>query len=228
MAVQFVQPHRFSVDQYRRMTEIGLVPEDGTELIDGVVVAGMRPVRFSSDAYFRLGEEGILDEDERVELLDGEIVAMTPIGSRHSSTVARLIRILAPLIGEAELRIQDVLHLRDGYDPQPDAAVYRPRADGYVAAHPTGADALLIVEVADSTLLYDRTVKTERYAEAGIPEYWVVDLRRDVVIVSRDPVAGQFMDVHECVHGERWRSPALDGIEIGVADVLGPDPKRVS
>lgn len=221
MAVQFVQPHRFSVDQYRRMTELGVVPEDGTELIDGVVVAGMRPYRFSSGDYFRLGEVGIIGEDERVELVDGEIIEMTPIGSRHSSCVARLIRILLPLVGDAELRIQDVLHLQEERDPEPDAAVYRPRSDDYETAHPTATDALLVVEVADSSLLYDRTVKMEHYAEAGIPEYWVVDLRRNVVIVSRNPVAGQFMDVHEYVAGDSWRSPALGGAEIGVDEIIG-------
>ena len=221
MAVQFVQPHRFSVDQYRHMAEIGVVPEDGTELIDGVVVAGMRPFRFSSGAYFRLGEEGILDEDERVELLDGEIIAMTPIGSRHSSCVARLTRLLAVRVGEAEFRIQDVLHLADGVEPQPDAGVYRPRADGYETAHPTAADALLVVEVADASLLYDRTVKMEQYAGAGIPEYWIVDLRRNVVIVSRNPAAGQFLNVHELAAGDTWQSPALGMAEIAADDILG-------
>jgi Uma2 family endonuclease len=221
MAVQFVQPHRFSVEQYRRMTEIGMVPEDGTELIDGVVVSGMRPHRFSSAEYFRLGEAGIIDEDERVELLDGEIIQMTPIGSRHSSCVSRLIRILMPLRGGAELRIQDVLHLREEDDPQPDAALYRPRSDDYEEEHPTAADALLVVEVADTSLLYDRTVKMERYAEAGVPEYWIVDLRRNVVIVSRNPLAGQFMDVREYGPGERWRSAALGNAEVVVDDIVG-------
>jgi Uma2 family endonuclease len=221
MAVQFVQPHRFSVNQYRRMAEIGLIPGDGTELIDGVVVAGMRPYRFSSGDYFRLGEEGILDEDERVELLNGEIIEMTPIGSRHSSCVARLIRLLAPRVGDAELRIQDVLHLGEGVEPQPDAGIYGPRADGYETAHPTAADTLLVVEVADSSLLYDRTVKMEQYAEAGIPEYWIVDLRRNVVIVSRNPVAGQFLEMHEYAAGDSWQSPALGMAEVAADDVLG-------
>lgn len=221
MAVQFVQPHRFSVDQYRRMVEIGVVPKEGTELIDGVVVSGTRAYRFSSGEYFRLGEAGILSEDERVELLDGEIVAMTPIGSRHSSCVARLTRLLAARVGNAELRIQDVLHVRDGYDPQPDAAVYRSSPNGYEAAHPTAADALLVVEVADTSLLADRTVKMEQYAEAGVPEYWVVDLGRNVIIVSQNPVGGQYLDVREYGRGDTWQSAALGGAEIEVADIIG-------
>ena len=222
MAVQFVQPHRFSADQYRRMTEIGVVPEKGTELIDGVVVEGTRPFRFTSEDYFRLGREGILDDADRVELLDGEIVEMSPIGGRHSRCVARLIKLLAPLVGEAELRIQDVLCLTPDYHPQPDAVVYRPQADDVDEdSQPPVEDVLLAVEVSDSSLLYDRTVKMEQYAEAGIPEYWIVDLRRKMVIVSRNPLGGQFMDVHEHGAGEAWRSPALGGAQIHAGDVLG-------
>lgn len=223
MAVQFVQPHRFSVEQYRRMAEIGVVPANGTELIDGVVVAGTRPFHFSSDDYFRLGREGILEEDDRVELIDGEIIAMSPIGGRHSRCVARLIKLLAPRVGpDSELRIQDVLQLRKDRNPHPDAAVYRVRADLEEDddAPASAADALLVVEVSDSSLLYDRTVKMEWYAEAAIPEYWVVDLRRNLVIVSRNPVAGQFMDMHEHGVGDRWRSPALGGAMIAANEIL--------
>src|SRR5215213_2616702 len=163
MAVQFVQPYRFTEEQYRRMAEIGVIPEHGTELIDGVVVEGTRPFLFSSEDYFRLGEEGILDEDDRVELFDGEIIAMSPISGRHSKCVARLIKLLGPRVGDGELRIQDVLHLRKGREPQPDAAIYRLRddEDGDDDNQPTAADALLVVEVADSSLLFDRTVKME-------------------------------------------------------------------
>lgn len=224
MAVLYLQPHGFSIDQYRRMTELGLVPQAATELIDGVVVAGTRPYRFSSRDYFRLGEAGIIDEDERVELWDGAVVEMTPIGSRHSSCVARLTRRLVARVGDAEVRIHDVLHLSDGHELHPDAGVYGPRADDYEAAHPTAADALLVVEVADASLLVDRTIKMEKYAAAGVPEYWVVDLRRNVVIVSRNPVAGQFMDVREYGGGDTWQSASLGGAEVAVDDIIGKHP----
>ena len=221
MAVQYLQPHRFTVDQYRRMTEIGVVPEGGTELIDGVIVAGTRWHRFSSSDFFLLGREGILDEDDRVELIDGEIVDMSPIGPRHSKCVSRLNRLLSRLVGEADLRIQDVLQLTTERTVHPDAAVYRPSADGYEERQPKPADALLIVEVADTSLLYDRTVKMEDYATAGVQEYWVIDLQRNVVIVSQKLVAGQFMDVREYASGDTWQSPALGGAEIDVADIIG-------
>jgi hypothetical protein len=226
MAVQFLQPHRFSAEQYRRMTELGVVPDHGTELIDGVVVSGTRPFRFTSEDYFRLGREGILDDGDRVELLDGEIVDMSPIGGRHSRCVGRLIKLLAPLVGDAELRIQDVLCLTPDYHPQPDAVVYRPQAEDVDDdSQPPVEDALLAVEVADSSLLYDRTVKMEQYAAAGIPEYWIIDLRRDIVVVSRAPVAGQYMHGAEHGRGDSWTSPALGGARIAVDDVMGKKPQ---
>src|SRR3954452_8282213 len=223
MAVQFVQPHRFSADQYRRMTEIGLVPEHGTELVDGVVVAGTRPFRFSSEDYFRLGREGILDEDDRVELVDGEVSAMRPVGPRHSKCVARLIKLLGPRVGEAELRIQDVLRLNEDLTNHPDAAVYPLRAGEFESEQPTAAEALLVVEVTDSSLLYDRTIKMERYAEGGIPEYWLVDLKRNAVIVARNPVGMQYLDVREYRQGDRWTSPAITGGDVHADEVLGPE-----
>jgi Uma2 family endonuclease len=222
MAVQFLQPHRFTAEQYRRMAEIGMVPENGTELIDGVVVSGTRPIRFTSEDYFRLGSEGILDEDDRVELVDGEIVDMSPIGPRHSKCVARLLKLLRAPLGNAELRVQDVLRVNEELTYHPDVAVYRLRPGEYEDEQPGATDALLVAEVADSSLLYDRTVKMEHYAEAGVREYWVVDLKRDMVIVARNPVASQYTDVREYRRGDTWRTPEVLAGEIRGEDVLGP------
>ena len=222
MAVQFVQPHRFTAEQYRRMTEIGVVPANGTELIDGVVVSGTRPFRFSSEDYFRLGSEGILDEDDRVELLDGEIIDMSPIGPHHSKCVARVIDLLATRRARGvELRIQDVLKVAEGLTYHPDAALYQLPADQLEERQPGPGDALLVVEVADSSLLYDRTVKMEHYAGSGIAEYWVIDLKRNVVIVACDPVGTQYLEVREYGRGESWTSPAVTGGPVRAEDILG-------
>ncbi|HET6765727.1 MAG TPA: Uma2 family endonuclease [Longimicrobiaceae bacterium] len=222
MAVQFVQPHQFTPEQYLRMLNARIVPHASAELVDGVVVVGMRPYRFSDEDYARLGEAGILDEDERVELVDGEIIQMTPIGARHSTVVSRVAQLLFRLRGSREVRTQDVLLLREGFQPHPDAVLYRAPTEAYALTHPRAEDALLVVEVADTSLLYDRTLKAEHYAAAGIPEYWLVDLKRDVVLVMRQPAASAYLDVREYRHGESWTSPALDGTEVEAATVLGP------
>jgi Uma2 family endonuclease len=222
MAVQFVQPHQFTPEQYRRMVSIRAVPQADAELVDGVVVVGLRPYRFSDEDYARLGEEGILDEDARVELVDGEIIQMTPIGPRHSTAVSRVAQLLYRFGGSREVRTQDVIVLRKGFRPHPDAVLYRSPTDAYALEHPRAEDALLVVEVADTSLLYDRTLKAEHYASAGIPEYWLVDLKRDVVVVMERPVASAYTDVREYRHGESWTSAALDGAQVDAASVLGP------
>jgi len=222
MAVQFVQPHQFTPEQFCRMTRDGLIPRQGMELIEGVVVSGTRPLQFSNAGYLRLAEEGILHEDDRVELIDGEIVRMSPVGGRHSECVARLVKLLVGCAGDKDTRIQDPLVLADGQQPQPDAFVARPRPATYDASLRSAADALLVIEVADSSLLFDRTIKAQHYADAGIPEYWLVDLKRDVVLVMQEPAASAYLDAREYRHGESWTSPALDGAEIEAASVLGP------
>src|SRR5215213_4981567 len=164
MAVQFAQSYRFSEQQLARMAAAGVVPRDGLELVDGVPYRSGVPLRFSRDAYYRLGELGVLTKRDRVERIDGEIIEMSPIGPRHSACVTRLARFLAPRVGDAIVRFENPLALPEEYDPQPDIVVVRARADDYESAHPTSDEALLVVEVADSSLQYDRTVKVQRYA----------------------------------------------------------------
>ena len=195
MAVQFAQPYRFSEQQLARMAEAGVVPEHGTALIDGVPYWAGIPFRFSSEDYFKLGELGVLHEGDRVELIDGEIIEMSPEEIRHSACIRRLIRFLSPRVGDAIVGAQDSLSLPDGYWPMPDVVVLRPSEDDYEEAHPTHQDALVVVEVSNSSLRHDRHVKSMRYAEAGIPEYWLVDLTRDTIAIHLHPVMGEYRDV---------------------------------
>jgi len=177
--------------------------------------------RFTVDEFHRMGEAGILSEDDRVELIYGEIVEMTPIGSRHATCVRRLDRWLQTLVGEEALvSAQQPLTLANDGEPIPDVALLRPRADEYSHSHPTGPDALLVIEVADSSVLYDRNAKSRLYAGGGVPEYWVVDLTRNAVTVFLDPENGGYTDERDYRRGESWVSPALGGRTIAVDDLV--------
>ena len=144
--------------------------------------------RFTVEEYHRMGEAGILGPEDRVELLDGEVVEMSPIGREHAACVARLDQYFQlRLQGRVHVRVQNPVRLSDHSEPEPDVALVRPHEDFYVAGHPSPADVFLLVEVADSSLAYDRRTKVPQYAAAGIPEVWVVDLTTRTVEVFRRP-----------------------------------------
>lgn len=135
-----------------------------------------------------MAQAGILAEDERVELIEGDLIDMTPIGSRHAGAVKRLASLLnAAVRGTAIVSVQDPIRLDRHSQPQPDLALLRPRADFYAEAHPQPADVLLIVEVAEASLDYDRDVKIPLYARYGIPEVWLLDVAGRSLTVYREP-----------------------------------------
>ncbi len=147
------------------------------------------PHRFDVDDYYRMAEAGILSAKDRVELIEGEIVDMAPIGSEHGGRVNRLNRLVSQAVadGRVIVSIQNPLRLDRRNEPQPDLMLLRPRADDYASSHPTAADVLLLVEVADSSLAYDRGPKLALYARYGVPEVWVVDLAGRAVEICREP-----------------------------------------
>jgi Uma2 family endonuclease len=150
---------------------------------------------FTVDDYQRMGETGILHEDDRVELIEGEIVAMPPIGSPHGGGVKHLIRLLTSTVGErAIVSAQDPIVLRPRSEPQPDITLLRPRSDFYADSHPEAADVLLLIEVADSSLHYDLHVKVPLYARQGIPEVWVVDIAHRKVLRFSRPEGGTYRE----------------------------------
>ncbi len=169
--------------------------------------------RLNVDDYHRMAEAGILGDDDRVELIDGELIDMAPIGQDHAATVNGLNHALFMACGDrAVVSIQNSLRLNRFNEPQPDAALFRPRADNYRTGAPPGpADVLLVVEVADSTLRYDRTVKLPLYARAGIAEVWIVDLHRRVV------------DVHRAPAGDAYTTVETYGPDGAIALALAPD-----
>lgn len=127
--------------------------------------------------YYRMAETGILPAGLRVELIEGEIIDMAPIGSRHASTVDRLAFLFNRAVGnQAWVRVQNPVRLNDFSEPEPDLALLRWRDDFYAGGHPGPQDVLLIVEVADASLEYDRDTKLPLYARHGIPEAWLIDL----------------------------------------------------
>jgi Uma2 family endonuclease len=144
--------------------------------------------RLSVDDYLRMGAAGILGEDDRVELIDGEIIDMSPIGTAHSSAVKRIAKRVILAVGDrATVGVQDPVKLGDFSAPQPDIALLRPRDDYYATAHPGPEDCLLLIEVAETSLEYDRDKKLPLYARAGIPECWLVDIPGRTLWVCRQP-----------------------------------------
>jgi len=177
---------------------------------------------FSVTEYYRMAEAGILSEDDRVELIEGEIVIMSPIGSPHSACIDRLTRLLVYGAGEAAIvRVQNPIHLSDYSEPQPDLCLLKPREDFYADHHPTPSDVLIVIEVADTSLAYDQTVKATLYAKAGIAEYWLVDLNHDLITVYTQPVNGYYRNSQRFGRGDSLSSAAIPGLTLTVDDMLG-------
>ena len=178
--------------------------------------------RFTVDEYHRMAEVGLLHEDSRVELIDGEIVDMSPIGHRHAVRVAYLSQLFPERLGRlAFVWAQNPIHLFGHAEPQPDVALLRPRADFYAGKRPDAGDVLLVIEVADSSLEYDRRVKAPLYARHGIAEYWLVNLVEGHVAVYRDPAPNGYRSVHIARPGEELHPLAFPDLVLAVDEILG-------
>lgn len=176
---------------------------------------------FTVEEFHQMAEGGVFGEDDRLELLDGEILQMTPIGKEHAACVARLSEMLWERCrASAIINVQNPLVLSEETELYPDVALLRRRSDFYREALPRPADVVLVVEVADTTVDYDRHVKVPRYARAGIPEVWVVDLRARVIDVHAGPVAGEYRDERHAQPGESLAIPGVPAQQLAVADIL--------
>jgi len=177
--------------------------------------------RFSVDDYYRMADVGILSGDDRVELLDGQVVEMSPIGTRHAVCVAKLGKVIAlQLSGQAELWIQCPVHCDSFNEPEPDIALVRPPLDRYLESKPGPDDTLLLIEVADSSADKDRRVKVPLYATAGFPEVWLIDLDKNRVEIYRSPKDGQFTDIRLYTPGAVLSPSRIPDIEIELSDFL--------
>ena len=171
--------------------------------------------------YHRMGEAGVFEGNERVELIEGEIVEMAPIGSNHAGTTNVLTRSLFDAVGaRAVVAVGNPVRLDRYNEPQPDFALLRPRADSYRDAHPTAADTLLLIEVADSSLRYDRKVKLPLYARHGVPELWIVDLEGGTVEVCREPRGDGYAATSHVAPGDVLEPALLPGVRIAVTDII--------
>ena len=178
-----------------------------------------RERRFTVDEYYRMAETGIIGRDERVELIDGRIVAMNPIGSPHAWCVKRVNRIFTRFGDRVILSVQDPLHLDDNGEPEPDIVVLRP--DAPEDRHPGPEDVLLIVEVADTSLAYDRGTKAPLYARHCIPELWIADLGSERVEIYREPSPTGYRVVRVFGRGELLTPMFAPDFTVEVDAILG-------
>ena len=178
--------------------------------------------RFTTDEYHRMGEAGVFAEDDRVELLDGEIVQMRPIGIPHSSSVDRLNAFFSRRLGRrAIIRVQGPIILDRHSEPQPDLSVLAPRADFYGHAQPRPRDVLLAIEVMDSSRGYDRTLKLPLYARAELREVWLVDLKAEVIERYRKPALRGYRERAEFHRGRVLTPLAFPRVRFRVNEILG-------
>lgn len=177
--------------------------------------------RITVDEYYRMAEVGLLAADARVELIEGEIIDMAPIGSRHGGTVQQLHDLLVQAAGaRASVRVQLPVRLSRSSEPQPDIALVKPRADYYKSRHPTAADTLLIVEVSDTTFRYDRQIKLPLYARHGIPEAWIADLEGKQMHFFRSPSGESYADAVSISQPGMRELAQLPGVSVELAGVL--------
>jgi len=173
------------------------------------------------DEWRRLGEANIFPPDSRLELIDGEILEMAPIGFNHAGHVMRLINFFAPLLaGKAVVNAQNPLQLGDLSEPEPDFMLLKPNPDFYSSRHPVANDVLLLIEVADSSLAFDQKQKLRLYALHGIPEYWLLNLNDNCLEVYRHPHGESYEQKTTLRAGDLISLSQLPDIAIKLSDIL--------
>lgn len=179
---------------------------------------------FTTTEYYKLLEIGVLKEADRVELIDGEIINMPPIGLRHSASVRRLNAFLGRMkktFSVAIIGIQNPIHLSQYSELQPDLSILKFRNDYYASGHPEPDDTLIVIEVTDSSGEYDRQIKLPKYAEAGIPEAWLVDLVNDRIETYALPAEGIYQEIRIVLRHQKIISRTLPQLKLKAQDILG-------
>ena len=212
------RPRLFSDREYQAMVDAGIITADElAELRDG------KWRQFTSAEYHAMDDAGVFVPNERVQLIAGEIVVMSPMGSRHATGICLLTDAFATsgrLAGRVLVRVQLPVVIPATSEPEPDLALLVRREGGYVRAHPRPEDVLLLVEVADSTLAYDRRVKLPLYAAAGIPESWLMNLQDDVIEAYTDPAPDGYRTVRRYYLGDAIAPIAFPELLIPVSQLI--------
>lgn len=215
---------RWTLEEYHRMSyPVIFGPEERTELIYGEVMVlheGV-PRVFTREEYYRLSKYGILKPEERTELIYGRVILhISLLGRPHSIAISKAVDIFKVLFGSGHsVESQIPLHLSNLLDPEPDVLVLPGSSDDYSDA-PTSADVLLLLEVSDSTLRFDRSVKATMYATDGVRDYWLLNLRSRTLEVYRQPEEGLYLNLDVYHEGEAVAPLAAPNRLVRVADLL--------
>ncbi len=186
-----------------------------------IATANVRKHLTDIKEWQKLGEANIFPPDSRLELIDGEILEMAPIGFNHSGHVIRLTHFLSTLVfGKAIVSVQNPLQLGDLSEPEPDFMLLKPNDDFYCSRHPNADDVLLLIEVADSSLSFDQNQKLRLYANHHIPEYWLMNLNDACVEVYRQPHGDCYGEKTTLRVGDSIALSQLDSITINMNDIL--------
>ena len=208
--------YKFSHSQQLALVDAGLLPSD--------LFRKSRPLasrKFSVDEYMGMVDIGVLSKDDRVELVDGVIVEMAPIGKPHGARISIVLQALMDIVPRNIMKYsQSTIRLDDGSGPEPDIALLTPIASMDRENIPGPEDILLVIEIADSSLRADRNQKARRYAASGIPELWIFVLETDEVEVSRQPTPDGYADVQVYRRGDTLTVQELPGIQFTVDDLL--------
>jgi Uma2 family endonuclease len=224
-------PHKLDVSD--RPLHLGITPSS-CDLCEcyytGATAFGAYPMvlqvkrrQFTLEQYHQMIEAGVLAEGGRVELIDGEILEMAAIGSRHSAQVNRLNRLFSNIFKADDLlvSVQNPVELGPRSEPEPDVVLLRWQADYYESGHPQATDVYLVVEVSDSTVDYDRDVKAPLYAKSGIVEYWLVNLTTEAIEVFRHPTVNGYQSVALKGRGDSIALSTLTNLTLSVDQLLG-------
>ena len=222
----------FDADEYFAMRDVGIFAENEyLELIGGEIlfrhpeIGGPERRPFTNAEYHALAEAGILGHDERVQLIAGDVIVMSPVGNLHAECVDWITEVFTQsgrLAGHARVRVQGPMVMPDHSEPEPDLMLLKLREGGYISGHPRPEDVLLLVEVSDSTLRYDRDVKMSLYAAAGVPEAWLVSLRDGWIESNTQPTADGYQVTLRYALGDTIAPQAFPDLTIAVERIIPP------